>query len=115
MKGELRVVAKTGGIKVGSSDTWINPTPEAKKDVLEKIDEMKKLVGEIVEVTMNEDKYYSAVKPTGEKPVKSNYTKEDNKTKSYALSYSKDLAVAGKIEVNQIIDNAQKFNEWLKE
>lgn len=33
--------------------------------------------------------------------------------KSFALSYSKDLAVAGRIEVIEIIPFADKFLEWL--
>ena len=33
--------------------------------------------------------------------------------RSYALSYAKDLAVADRIKVNEIIGQAQKFNDWL--
>lgn len=34
--------------------------------------------------------------------------------RSYALSYAKDLAVAGKIEVNDIPGKATEFSDWLK-
>lgn len=39
--------------------------------------------------------------------------KQDNKNKSMALSYAKDLACAGKIELDQIKAYATKFEEYL--
>ena len=32
---------------------------------------------------------------------------------SFALSYSKDLVVAGKVSIDQILDTATKLNNWL--
>ena len=37
----------------------------------------------------------------------------DNRERSYALSYSKDLAVSDKISVEDILPKAQEFFEWL--
>ena len=34
--------------------------------------------------------------------------------RSYALSYAKDLAVADKIDISQILDKATEFSDWLK-
>jgi len=37
------------------------------------------------------------------------------KTRSMVLSYAKDLAVADKIKVEQILDEAEKFFKWVKQ
>jgi len=46
---------------------------------------------------------------------KTGYHREDpeSKQRSYALSYAKDLCVAGKIELDKIIPCAESFNKWL--
>ena len=41
--------------------------------------------------------------------------KSQGSTASFALSYAKDLVVAGKIEFEQILPSATKLNNWLKE
>jgi len=43
--------------------------------------------------------------PTKPQPKSSN--------RSYALSYAKDLAVAGQIPVNEILDKAEQFDKYL--
>ena len=45
-----------------------------------------------------------------------NYQKKSQgSTASFALSYAKDLVVAGKVDVDQILPSAEKLNNWLKE
>ena len=116
-EGILKVVAKTGGIKLADSDEWLNPTPEAKADVLTKLDDVKKLLGKLINLEVNDKGQWSLmtaskIQPKQEaKEVKQNLP--DTKLKSMSLSYAKDLAVAGKIEVDKIIDFAEKFNIYL--
>lgn len=56
------------------------------------------------------------------KPKDSNYSQGSKKSNipkppiaSFALSYAKDLAVAGKITEQQLLVTADKFHNWLKE
>ncbi len=38
----------------------------------------------------------------------------DLRNRSFALSYAKDLAVAGKIDISQILPQAATFDQWLQ-
>lgn len=45
-----------------------------------------------------------------------NYQKKSQgSTASFALSYAKDLVVAGKVDPDQLLQSATKLNNWLKE
>ena len=46
-------------------------------------------------------------------PNGNSYSKKTGGNASFALSYAKDLVVAGKVEVKQILDIAEKLNNWL--
>uniref|UniRef100_A0A6M3KM44 Uncharacterized protein n=1 Tax=viral metagenome TaxID=1070528 RepID=A0A6M3KM44_9ZZZZ len=59
----------------------------------------------------NEDKLPKDVKQ--EKPPEVVQTYSDNKNLSYALSYAKDLCVAGKIELKDILPVASYFGRFL--
>jgi hypothetical protein len=42
------------------------------------------------------------------------FKKERSGSESFALSYSKDLVVAGKVDLKDILKTADKFYEWLE-
>jgi len=46
-------------------------------------------------------------------PNGNSYSKKTGANASFALSYAKDLVVAGKVEIKQILDIADKLNNWL--
>jgi len=46
-------------------------------------------------------------------PNGNSYSKKTGGNASFALSYAKDLVVAGKVEVKQILNIADKLNNWL--
>ncbi len=68
MKGKLTFVAKTAGIKINDSDEWINPTPEAKLDIINNIDKIKEWVGCQVELIINDKGNYIGIKKITDKP-----------------------------------------------
>lgn len=39
---------------------------------------------------------------------------DDERIRSMCLAYSKDLVVAGKVQIEQIADMAEQFVEWVK-
>jgi len=118
-KGMLKVLAKTGGIKLDNDDAWINPTPEAKANITERLEEARKLIGKLINLTINENGLWVSMQPAEEqpepeqqKPVKVNYQQQE-RVRSMALSYAKDLVTASKIEVNQLIDHAEKMRKYI--
>jgi len=46
-------------------------------------------------------------------PNGNSYSKKTGGNASFALSYAKDLVVAGKVDIKQILDTADKLNNWL--
>jgi hypothetical protein len=42
------------------------------------------------------------------------FKKERSGNESFALSYSKDLVVAGKVEISKILETAEKLYQWLE-
>lgn len=57
--------------------------------------------------------YYIWAKETPKRYGKSQ-EELDQSARTMALSYSKDLAVSGKIEVERILEQANKFVDWIK-
>lgn len=83
--GILGVVAKSGGIKFNNSDEWLNPTPEAKTDFLNRLDELKRLVTKEVVVTFNEDNKVVSIHPTNNATVKSAVVSSDKKAEDKGI------------------------------
>lgn len=57
----LKLISKTGGIKLGDSDEWINPTPEAKENILEQLDRIRGWKDKKVIVQMTGNNFYSGI------------------------------------------------------
>ena len=55
----------------------------------------------------------SAKKEDGGFNNNKSYSKKGGNNNSFALSYAKDLCVAGKIELNEITKWATTFNQWM--
>lgn len=119
IKGKISRVAKTGGIQLNDvEDKWYNPSDKAKEYV------KKELFGKEVELTMQDDGKFSFIQvteatPAEGKPYNMN-AMEERKTRSMALAYSKDMAVARitkgeEIPVAAIIVTAEKFREYVWE
>ena len=75
-------------------------------------------VGESAEYIIKGDagfgNYGSVSKPKQPYTPNSNsYSKKSGGNASFALSYAKDLVVAGKVEIKQILEIADKLNNWL--
>jgi hypothetical protein len=60
-----------------------------------------------------ERRYYIWARETTPRKFGKSQEELDQSAKTMALSYSKDLAVAGKITVEQIIEYADKFLQWI--
>ncbi len=64
VKGKLAVVATTAGIKLeveGVVTEWINPSKEAKDAILQNIKALQDKKGEMVSVSLDENKKYTAI------------------------------------------------------
>lgn len=61
-----------------------------------------------------ERQYYVWLKDTPKKTYGKSQEELNQSARTMALSYSKDLAVAGKIEVTKILEQADKFLDWIK-
>lgn len=61
--------------------------------------------------------YYNikAVKKQGSSNFARNIKKEQSKYSGFAMSYAKDLVVAGKIEEKQMFPTAKKMMDWMVE
>ena len=66
------------------------------------------------EVTHPEKKYGKVKKAQGTWSGSYNKKSKDS-TKSFALSYAKDLCIADKIELDQVLYWSAKFNDWLND
>jgi len=74
-------------------------------------------VGLEVEYEMNEQypNLFKKLQTKGFVPKTYNGSAKKNSVASFALSYSKDLAVGDVIKVDEILEYATKFNQWLKD
>lgn len=80
-------------------------------------------VGEEVEFTTIEknynDKTYYQIKPVAQNKFNSNFSRklkqEQSKYSGFAMSYAKDLVVAGKLEFDQMLPAALKMMDWMVE
>src|SRR5690606_17765177 len=43
-----------------------------------------------------------------------NYTRSSGSSRSFALSYAKDLVVSGIVPLDKILKTADRFNDWLE-
>ena len=53
------------------------------------------------------------IKPYTENTFQGGGGKKQSNNASFALSYSKDLVIAGKVSIEQILETANKLNNWL--
>lgn len=67
--GILSVVASTGGIQLDDDKTWINPTKEAKPNILKNIESIKKLKGTEVLIYLDEMGNYKSIIPSGQEEL----------------------------------------------
>ncbi len=66
------------------------------------------------EASKGERQYYVWAKESTPRKFGKSQEELDQSARTMALSYSKDLAVAGKMPVEQILEMADKFLEWIK-
>lgn len=78
--------------------------------------------GKEAEYNLTEREYqgntYYNIKPInnrGNSNFSRNIKKEQSKYSGFAMSYAKDLVVAGSIEANQMFPTAQKMLDWMVE
>lgn len=118
IEGVLKVISKNGGIILEGNENWINPNPQAKIDILDRLDAAKaSLIGNVVSVTTDEKQQWSAIEliKKVEKLINPSPKHESDSTlRSVSLSYAKDLACAEVITVESIIDHAEKFYTYLR-
>jgi hypothetical protein len=126
-EGVLTTVAKTGGIKIDGGD-WINPSAVVKQKIEvdpSVLEDLKTKRGSRVEVKFNPSKTdtYEAVKVLEEQPQKqlnpkskqtSDYKPSDSSYKAMAVSYSKDLVIADKIKIDEMLDTAEKIFSYIR-
>lgn len=100
MKGKLIIVAKTAGIKLeseGVETDWINPSKEAKKAIMPKIDDLKAKWSKEVEITLDSEKKYTSIMVLAEpekKEVKKAYS--ELKVEKESVKDKKDVDVKEK-------------------
>ena len=121
-EGILTTVAKTGGIKIDNGD-WINPTAVVKQQISADpsvLEDLKTKRGSRVEVIFNPEKpdTYEAVKVLEEQPQKQvnpkqEYKPNDSSYKAMAASYAKDLVIADKIKIDEMLDMAEKIFSYI--
>ena len=126
LEGQLKVLSKNGGIKVGDSDAWINPTPQAKIDVLNRLEEAKKeLTGALVKVTIEDNGEWSGIEIISKSPLFSQ-EQADRQTRdtiivrqnclSHATEYAKmvyrDAMTPLDVE-KHIFTFAEKCEKWI--
>lgn len=118
----LKVISKTGGIKISGSDNWINPTNEAKKDILNRLDEVKKLTNTRIKLRIDNNGNYVSIEslkeqnPITTSPKQEVWDKKDKRfNRSVAISYAKDLVIAGIIKYSELQDEAEKIFKFIQE
>ena len=70
-------------------------------------------VGDELNYTITENEYGFKIKEVRDFPTNQQWGKKKGWNASFALSYAKDLVVAGKTDVGTILEQATKFKEWL--
>lgn len=121
-EGKLSNVSKYGGLMLNDDKTWLNASPDIKADITTRLDALRSKRGCIVRLNINDSNQWTAMevleeKKEDEKPQLSTanaLSNEDTKLRSMALSYSKDLCIGNKIDVEKIIDTAEKFVRYIK-
>lgn len=122
INGTLKVVAKTGGLKLEETgEVWMNPTEEV-KPYLKGYNK-----GDKVELTISDDGLVNFIKKISSEPV-FQPTKNVNQTntanvdwdakdrrivKQNVLNRAVDMFIAGKIERTQILKIAETFEAWV--
>ncbi|MEM6815294.1 MAG: hypothetical protein AAF600_13065 [Bacteroidota bacterium] len=75
-------------------------------------------VGDEVDYEVTRENQYgksgNVSKPSDYRPATGKLNGSKGNQASFALAYAKDLAVGGVIKVEEVLDHAGKFNEWLK-
>jgi hypothetical protein len=66
---KLIYVAKTGGIKVESSENWINPANECKENILNNIESLRNMIGKKVIIELDNSGKYLSISPIKEESV----------------------------------------------
>ena len=126
LEGQLKVLSKNGGIKVGDSDAWINPTPQAKIDVLNRLEEAKKeLTGAVVKVSIEDNGEWSGIEIVSKSPLFSQEQKDRDERNtiivrqnalSHATEYTKmiyeDTMTPLDVE-KHIFTFAEKCERWI--
>ena len=101
-KGILKVIAKTGGIKLENEDDWINPTKNFKDYILKNIEMLKKWKGQLIYLEMSD----SGGTYKGIGPVQSHQKNNRSDTlfikniSTEILSYDDRMVVFAKVELS---------------
>jgi len=121
INGTIKVVAKTGGIKLEETgETWMNPVEGVKQF----IGSYKK--GDKVELTVGDDGLISFIKKTLSEPVFQQKSvnqpvntgvdwdaKDRRIVKQNVLNRAVDMFIASKIDRTQILKIAETFEAWV--
>jgi hypothetical protein len=127
-KGTVKIVAKTGGLMLQGDETWLNPTASCKNFV------KPDLKGCEVELDISEDgKNFSFIKVLTHADTKPAYTpktfsggyntavkkevdwdlKDAKMVRMNVLNRAVDMFIHDKIEQENILDFATKFENWV--
>jgi len=66
------------------------------------------------ETSKGDKRYYIWARETAKRSYGKSQEELNQSARTMSLSYAKDLAVAGKVTVEQILGQADKFLEWIK-
>lgn len=119
--GIIKVVAKTGGIIFEGEETYWNPSAKCKEYVTPELKGKKVEVG-ILDPEKRTFSFISPVKTEQkEAPKSETFTKateyvpsNEERTNSMAISYAKDLVVAGKIDLSKMGQFAVAIKQFIK-
>ena len=133
IKGILSRVSKFGGIILKDNEQWYNPTMEAKQDILDRLDDLKKLVDKPVIITSLKNNKYTSIQldtsvpmssggsnneVVGDKPDREVLIVRQN-CLSHATAYAKILFDMGydinkKKELNdELFEFAERCESWI--
>lgn len=105
-KGVLKVVAKSGGIILEGDEKWFNPSFGAKQNILDNLEDLKKLKGKKVVLLMT-DKDYVFEGVSEVKPESVTEEKVGNKQ----MSDSEAKALVKKVEADNKVKESTKSTE----
>lgn len=107
MKAEIKIKAKTGGIKVNQDESWYNPDLKLKEKA---ISELRK--GMVIEFEPDSNKIFSSYKILSQNHTENSYKKYDSPNKSDFSEKTKNIWISREHSNNiatQILEIANNY------